>query len=309
MYFSKYDIRTAIGTVQKGKEIYSPAGSSDTFYSDQATIQQLVRTYGLTVSAILAHSSGPGHSLFLDNLATASGGQSFLVRSSPHPMDTFTTILESLMTILQSHEDSANNYLVYKNEYFTNNQNLRTLGSFRLDPWLTRDTSFGIYVPNTEDHLIRSVQFLDEHGQIFGPYSKMSTSFDLINYKTPNIATGLRPSFFTNTEKLEVMAGIRTGIWNPSLRTTSDTPSSKVWRYRIDWFEHQGDPIKSVIMVTSRSNKYDRRPTNSSEGDSRRSRRLEVSLTSWMSSRQWPGDEFRYLTLFARLTLGTVYNL
>ena len=218
-------------------------------------------------------------------------------------MDTFTAILEALMTILQGEDDTDTKFLVHKNEHFANNNNLSTVGSFRLDPWLGRDTSFGIYVPNTEDHLVRSVQFQDEHGQMFGPYSKMSTSYDLINYKTPNIAAGTQPAFFTDTEEPQTMAaGIRPGgVRNPLLWTTSATPSYRVWRYRIDWFEHRGDPVKSVIMVAS--------SRNNRGGDSRLNRRLEVSVKSWASSRQWPGDEeFRYLTLFARLTLGTVHT-
>ena len=226
-------------------------------------------------------------------------------------MDTFTAILESLMTILQADDNTDTSFLVHKNEHFTNNNNLSTEGSFRLDPWLNRDTSFGIYVPNTEDHLVRSVQFQDEHGQMFGPYSKMSTSYDLINYKTPNIAAGRQPAFFTDTEESQTMAAarIRTGGRNPLLGTTSATPSSQVWRYRIDWFEHRGDPVKSVIMVTSSRNNQQQSRTRSSNGDSRRNRPLEVSVTAWASSRQWPGDEeFRYLTLFARLTLGTVHD-
>ena len=43
--------------------------------------------------------------------------------------------------------------------------------------------------------VLRSVQFVDAEGRVFGPYTKMSTSYDLINYKTPNIAAGPRPPF------------------------------------------------------------------------------------------------------------------
>ena len=216
--------------------------------SEQTTISQLVRTYGLTVSSILLPGeAGPGASEFLDSLSAGSGGGSWLVRGSPHPMDTFTSILEALMTILQG----DNSFLVHRAEHFTTASNLSTAGSFRLEP-AGRDTSFGIYVPDTEDHLVRAVQFQDELGQVYGPYSKMSTSYDLINYKTPNIALGRLPAFFA--EEQTMGAGIRTRDRNPSQRT----PSSRVWRYRIDWFEHRGDPVKSVIMVTSRNNKLGR---------------------------------------------------
>ena len=35
--------------------------------------------------------------------------------------------------------------------------------------------------------------FQDEAGRQFGPYTKMSTSFDLINLKTPNLAGAVLP--------------------------------------------------------------------------------------------------------------------
>ena len=52
-----------------------------------------------------------------------------------------------------------NNFVVHKNEHFTvsngTRHQLTTQGSFSIDPWLGRDTSFGMYVADTEDHLIR----------------------------------------------------------------------------------------------------------------------------------------------------------
>ena len=124
--------------------------------------------------------------------------------------------------------------------------------------------SFGVYVPDTEDHLIKSVKFEDGHGRVFGPYTKMSTSFDLINYKTPNIA-GPLPSFLTNTE-----ARIQSGGW----------------KYQIEWFEHAGDPVKSVIVVSSGVSDV-----------------AGVTVTCWMSRKQWSQvSQFQYITLFARVS-------
>jgi len=86
---------------------------------------------------------------------------------------------------------------------------------------LVSHTNFGIYVEDPEEHLIKSVSFEDERGTVFGPFTKMSTSYDLINLKMPNIA--------------------------------GDPPLSKPgrWNYKIEWFPYSGDPIKSTVMVTS----------------------------------------------------------
>ena len=131
-------------------------------FSDEITVHQLVRTYGLQVSTIMIPATDSSHSQFYDELSTRSGGFSFLIRQSPHPMDTYTSLLESFMIILQ--QDLSNplqTYLVHKNEHFTvdsaglNSSSVITRGSFSLDAWLGRDTSFGIFVADTEDHLIK----------------------------------------------------------------------------------------------------------------------------------------------------------
>ena len=225
------------------------------------TVSQLVRTYGLTVSNIMLPTGH--HHTFYDTLSAGSGGHSLLVQASPHPMDTFVSILDYLTVILQTGARD-NTYLVHKNEHFTTSRNLTTRGSFRLDAWLGQNTQFGVYVPNTEDHLIKSVKFEDGDGRVYGPYTKMSTSFDLINYKTPNIA-GPLPSFLTNTEAGTLSSG---------------------WKYQIEWFEHTGDPIKSVIVVSS--------AVSDVSG---------VTVTCWMSRKQWSRvSQFQYITLFARVS-------
>ena len=85
--------------------------------------------------------------------------------------------------------------------------------------------------------------FQDDFGQLFGPYTKMSTSYDLINYKTPNIAGTKIPSFLTVAEQT-----------SPDPDGRKSGQRSQAWKYQIEWFEHGGDPVKSVIIVTSRNN-------------------------------------------------------
>ena len=220
---------------------------------------------------------------YLDDLSQSTGGQSFLVRKSPHAMDTYVTIVQALMTILQLDVSSdGNNFVLHKNEHFSSHQNLSTRGSFRLDPWLGSDTQFGIYVPDTEDHLIKSVQFQDNRGQVYGPYTKMSTSYDLINYKSPNIAGDL-PSFLN---------GVNAGV-------------PEEWKYQIEWFEHRGDPVKSVITVTSRNNYPGERNNVDHDHDADDMVSDTVIVSCWVSHRQWPNSQYQYLQLFARVS-GTI---
>ena len=57
-------------------------------------------------------------------------------------------------------------------------------GEFLVDTSLGRDTVFGIIVEDEEDHLIDSVVFENENGEVYGPYSHIATTFDAINMKT-----------------------------------------------------------------------------------------------------------------------------
>ena len=57
------------------------------------------------------------------------------------------------------------------------------------------DTVFGILVPDDEEHHIKSVEFRDEEGNSYGPFTKMSSTMDDVNLKTINFPIGLRPPF------------------------------------------------------------------------------------------------------------------
>ena len=70
-----------------------------------------------------------------------------------------------------------------------------TSASFTIDTTLGRSTSFGIYVEDEEDHLIKSVTFTDSKGFLYGPYTSMSSLYDIINLKTINFPVGEQPPF------------------------------------------------------------------------------------------------------------------
>ena len=131
--------------------------------------------------------------------------------------------------------------------------------------------------------MFRSVLFEDEVGRVYGPYTKMSTSYDLINYKTPNMA-GPTPQIFLDQKYFS--------------SSSNRKQERRRWKYQIEWFGHTGDPVKSVIMITSRNN-YDGLETAGVRDSSTRG----VTVSSWVSTRQWSGSQFQYLQLFAKLTI------
>ena len=232
--------------------------SIDWLFRDESRLKQTVASLGLKVSTILLPTHR--HLRLYDELPQQSGGLSFLIRKSPYPMDTYVSILESLMTIIQrdnsiSSHDTA--FIVHKKSHFTSSDNLTTAGVITLQPWQGRHTTFGVLVPDPEDHLIKSVRFEDEAGRVYGPYTKMSTSFDLINYKTPNMG--------------------------------GDQLSGHTWKYLVEWFATGGDPVKSVIVVTSEDN-LDQDP---------------VTLSCWVSTRQW-SPHFKHLQMFAKVSQGNL---
>ena len=59
-------------------------------------------------------------------------------------------------------------------------------GSFVIDETLGRDTMLGVYVEDVEDHLIKTIMLTDSDGNKYGPFTKMSSTFDLVNLKTIN---------------------------------------------------------------------------------------------------------------------------
>ena len=65
----------------------------------------------------------------------------------------------------------------------------------QVDPTLGNDTRFGIYVDDEEDHLVRSVTFTDKAGNLYGPYTSMSSLYDIINLKTVNFPVEDAPPF------------------------------------------------------------------------------------------------------------------
>ena len=119
-------------------------------------------------------------------------GQIYMV---PHfsSMDFFVNLNEAFSDILQREFPLESNYKIHENK--VENLSLRSTGQFQIDVNLGQNTQFSIFVEDEEDHLIRSISFQDSQGQKFGPFSRMSSDFDLVNLKTINFPAGKSPPF------------------------------------------------------------------------------------------------------------------
>ena len=84
--------------------------------------------------------------------------------------------------------------MVHKKTFFSGSGGSSS-GTFLIDSTLGRDTEFGIFVQDEEDHMIKSIEFTDSQGKKYGPFLRMSSDYDLINLKTINFPTGKAPPF------------------------------------------------------------------------------------------------------------------
>ena len=106
-----------------------------------------------------------------------------------------------------------------------------TFGTFVLDSDLGRDTEFGIYVEDDEDHQIKSVTFSDSQSNIYGPFTSMSSFYDSVNLKTINFNVGETPPW--------------------------DREPGSEWSYNIDWYRSKVTR-DNIVLVTSKPRSEER---------------------------------------------------
>ena len=92
-------------------------------------------------------------------------------------------------------QDLANHPLTIYRQLVSRSDSEPSLGSFTVDASLGRQTEFGVYVEDDEDHQIKSVEFTDADGTTYGPFTKMSSTYDVVNFKTINFNVGEEPPF------------------------------------------------------------------------------------------------------------------
>ena len=152
---------------------------------DQQQVTAMVSQSNLQVSALSLNSTDLE---FYDTVARISGGHSILLPPSVQGVERLHSLNSALSQVLGSEEQvEVHSRVVYTSPGVTE-------GTFTIDESLGRDTVFGILVEDEEDHLVRSVSFTDGRGRAYGPYTKMSSTFDSVNLKTINYV-GQTPPF------------------------------------------------------------------------------------------------------------------
>ena len=107
---------------------------------------------------------------------------------------------------------------------------LVTRGEFSIDTTLGRESRFGILVDDTNDYFINSVRFLDKkNGVTYGPYSSLSSDFNLINLKTINFPHDGR-----------------------ALPLDDPAHLGTTWQYEVEWYPGGDESQTNVVMVESK---------------------------------------------------------
>ena len=159
------------------------------------------------------------------HMADRSGGLYTSVTTAGQ-LDLYTQIIENLGQVIARDSQHGHVYPVTLHQrHVTSGDGVSTDGTFSIDGDLGRDTEFGIYVEDDEDHQIKSVTFRDSENNIYGPFSSMSSVYDSVNLKTINFNVGETPPF--------------------------DRHHGTVWRYSIDWYT-SSLARDNVVVVRSR---------------------------------------------------------
>lgn len=193
---------------------------------DREKIEKFVIEDHVKISTITTPSLRQLH--FYDRLSQKSGGTSFQLSDTGYAMDMLYDLNNAFSRILEddSIAPAETPQIVHKAEHYSGDAN-NSKGNFVIDETLGRDTLFGIYVEDEEDHLIKSVEFTDSRGTVYGPFTKMSSTFDLVNLKTINYVGHVPP------------------FGDPAQMGMN-------WRYSIEWFPTSSRTRKSIVIVTSK---------------------------------------------------------
>ena len=207
-------VRVAMEQVLRNTEtgghllLLTAAGPADLGPGARATLADYARYYGVRVSSVLLRQPGPAPLDTLQSyteLAGRSGGVSTAVPPGPGPA-TLAHLGRALLAALHQDQSSSTSLPVtlLEKPVSQDSQGRESRGEFVVDTALGSNTEFGVFVDDDENHHIKSVQFTDDQGTVFGPFTKMSSMRDDINLKTINFPVGLRPPF-DEVSHLEIM--------------------------------------------------------------------------------------------------------
>jgi len=227
-------IQVAMEQVLKGKEagghiiIITKEHINAFSFVQEENIKSSVLSFGVRVSSIVLGGSAPNP--FYPTLADISGGVHRRIvgtESGEKPsLEMFSDLVEGLRdTINKDTKDPGNHPLTIYRQYFYRGDSEPVVGYFEVDAALGRDTEFGVYVEDDEDHQIKSVEFKDDEGKVYGPFTKMSSTYDVVNFKTINYEIGKEPPF--------------------------DAKRGTRWQYTIEWYDIN-EKRQNVVTVRSK---------------------------------------------------------
>jgi len=216
-------------SLQKQEEIMSNARNSG------VRISSVVVTSPSSVNspANRLNSPQPG-TFFFEALGKSTGGVSTAISADMYTLQMYTHFIQSLSQIISTDtKDPLNHAITIHKEFYLRQDAKPITGSFLIDSTLGRHTEFGIYVEDSEEHEIKSVTFTDNESVEYGPFTKMSSSHNVVNFKTINF------NVKENHPPFDSKRGTR-------------------WEYKIEWYE--GSRINStkenVVTVRSKPNAF-----------------------------------------------------
>ena len=172
--------------------------SAHTEPSEREVISKMLETDPITISSIIipSHNTNQLNTAFYDVISQRSNGRSFKISQTGYGIDLLLALNTAFGEVLRSEniDSTEHSEVVHTSEHYSNSEDNESSGVFIIDESLGRDTIFGIYVQDEEDHLIKSVRFEDSDGNQYGPFTKMSSSLDPFNIKTINYV-GEEPPF------------------------------------------------------------------------------------------------------------------
>ena len=164
-------------------------GTSDTLsLTDERVVGAYLRDYGIKLTSVLVRPPGPAassaHLPFYESASAATGGRAVAVAAAPGSVDFYVDLSAALADAVASDGlyPTERAVRVHRRGFFSGLT--ASEGEFLLDGTLGRDTLFGVHVEDAEEHGIRSVSFRDSEGRAYGPFRRMSSTYDRVNLKT-----------------------------------------------------------------------------------------------------------------------------
>lgn len=164
--------------------------------ADYNQFRRIVEGNNLKFSAVLLPAAASPALTVYDEVSRSTEGKTFVVRRDSNGMDFYVELTEALSEITRSDSvyPSEVTQVLHKKD-FAGSGAMYSQGTFIVDSTLGRDTVFGVFVEDDEDHRIKSVSFTDSRGKSYGPFNRFARDFDIINFKTINFPTGKEPPF------------------------------------------------------------------------------------------------------------------